>query len=49
MCKCGEKARLDDVVGNKKGKRELYYVCDRCKWSYNLDEKSGVIEEISPD
>ena len=38
-CRCGKKARLDDVDGTKPGKRVLYYICD-CNTGYKYNEKT---------
>ena len=41
-CRCGKKARLDDVDGTKPGKRVLYYVCD-CNTGYKYCERTKVL------
>ena len=38
-CRCGKKARLDDVDGTKPGTRVLYYICD-CNTGYKYNEKT---------
>ena len=47
-CRCGKKARLDDVDGYKVGKRTLYYECD-CGYGYRFCEKTGELKELAPD
>ena len=42
-CRCGKKARLDDVDGIKQGKRVLYYMCDNCNTGYKYYEKTKVL------
>lgn len=49
QCRCGEKARLDDVDGVKEGKRVLYYECDRCGYGYRINEKTGELKELPPE
>ena len=45
-CKCGKKARLDDVDGVKPGTRIIYYECE-CGCGYTFDENTGEILEIT--
>ena len=49
VCRCGKKARLDDVDGSKPGKRVLYYECDNCSYGYRFHEKTGELIELAPD
>ena len=48
VCRCGNKARLDDIDGSKIGKRILYYECE-CGYGYRFHEKTGEIKELPPD
>ena len=47
-CRCGKKARLDDIDGSKPGKRVLYYECE-CGYGYRFIEKTGELKELPPD
>lgn len=49
MCKCGNKAHLDDIDGLKKGTRVLYYLCEHCNYGYTFNEKTGEITEMPPE
>lgn len=47
-CRCGRRARLDDIDGSKEGKRTLYYECE-CGFGYRFFEKTGELKELSPE
>ncbi|MBO5207460.1 MAG: hypothetical protein J6C09_07770 [Clostridia bacterium] len=49
QCRCGKRARLDDVDGTKVGKRQMWYVCDHCGYNYTFTEKSGELKEYPPE
>ena len=49
VCRCGKKARLDDVCGKKLGNRDLYYKCDNCSYGYRFHEDTGDLLEFAPD
>ena len=47
-CRCGRRARLDDVDGYKPGKRHIWYICDSCGFNYTYDEKTKVLKQFAP-
>ena len=48
-CRCGERARLDDVDGTKVGKRTIWYICEKCGYNYILTENTGELKEYPPE